>query len=233
MTEVLSTPVRDRLAVALDLDSPRAAVHLARDLSPWFGVAKVGYQLYGAAGPAVVSELIDTGLKVFLDLKLHDIPTTVGKGARVLGRLGVTYLNFHAAGGMSMLQEGCEGLAEGAAEAGHAPPFPLAVTVLTSDEPDAQLVAARAAVAAEAGCRGVVCAATDIATVRNAFPDAVTMVPGIRSEGTAVDDQVRVSTPRAALEAGASVIVVGRTITKAPDVTAAAEALVASLAGVG
>lgn len=231
MTEAID--LRPRLALALDLDDPVAALDLAEELAPWFGVGKVGYELYAAGGPAVVERVAATGLSVFLDLKLHDIPTTVGRAARVLGRLGIGYLNFHAAGGLDMLRAGAEGLREGAAAAGMPVPRALAVTVLTSDPPDDRLVGARAALASEAGCDGVVCAASDVVNVRRAFPGALTMVPGIRTEAAARHDQVRVATPRDALEGGADVIVVGRAVTAASDPASEAQALVASLAGLG
>ena len=102
-------------------------------MQPWFGVAKVGFELYAEAGPDAFEALRDKGFRVFADLKLHDIPNTVGRAARVLGRRGVDFLNFHAAGGEAMLRAGVEGLAEGARDAGHARPVALAVTVLTSD----------------------------------------------------------------------------------------------------
>ena len=206
---------------------------MARDLSPWFGVAKVGYELYAAAGPAIVEEFHALDMRVFLDLKLHDIPTTVGRGARVLGRLGASYLNFHAAGGEAMLRAGVEGLLSGASDAGHAAPVPLAVTVLTSDLPDTDLLRQRAAVAATAGCGGVVCGAPDIHDVRSVFADAITMVPGIRTEGSSTDEQVRIATPAEALEMGADVIILGRSITAADDPRSAAAQLVASLPGLG
>ena len=225
--------LRRRLALALDLESRDGALSMARDLSPWFGVAKVGYELYAAAGPAVVEELRALDMEVFLDLKLHDIPTTVGRGARVLGRLGATYLNFHAAGGEAMLRSGVEGFLAGAADAGHQTAVALAVTVLTSDAPDPGLLMKRAAAAAAAGCGGVVCGAPDIQDVRSVFNEAVTMVPGIRTEGSARNEQVRVATPARAFEMGADVIILGRSITAADDPAGSAAQLVASLAGLG
>ncbi len=225
--------VRRRLALALDFEAPDHALSIAKDLSPWFGVAKVGYELYAAAGPAVVEELLAFEVQVFLDLKLHDIPTTVERGARILGRLGASYLNFHAAGGEAMLRSGVEGFLTGAADAGHVTPVPLAVTVLTSDPPDRDLLLRRAALAATAGCGGVVCAAADIDDVRSVFNEAVTMVPGIRTEGSPTHEQVRVATPAEAFESGADIIVVGRTVTAAADPAGAAADLVASLPGVG
>lgn len=225
--------VRRRLAVALDVESTDEALSLAKELAPWFGVAKVGYELYAAAGPGVVELLRALDMDVFLDLKLHDIPTTVGRGARVLGRLGASYLNFHASGGEAMLRAGVEGFASGASDAGHPAPVGLGVTVLTSDAPDPELLRRRAATAAAAGCGGVVCAAWDIAEVRTVFAQALTMVPGIRTEGTGVDDQVRVATPAGAFGLGADVIVVGRSVTRADDPPAAAADLVASLPRLG
>lgn len=224
---------RNRLAVALDVESETEALSLAKELAPWFGVAKVGYELYAAAGPSVVEPLRALDMQVFLDLKLHDIPTTVGRGARILGRLGATYLNFHASGGEAMLRAGVEGFASGAADAGHEAPVALGVTVLTSYQPDVELLRDRAAVASAAGCGGVVCAASDIDDVRGVFGHAVTMVPGIRTEGTSVDDQVRVATPARAFELGADVIILGRSVTRAEDPAAAATALVASLSRLG
>ena len=221
--------VRGQLALALDVDTREAALDLAKQLQPWFGVAKVGYELYAAAGPQIVEELRQLDLRVFLDLKLHDIPTTVGKGARVLGRLGTSYLNFHASGGEAMLRAGVEGLAAGAAEAGHPAPVSLAVTILTSDSPDPERLKSLSDRGRAAGCGGVVCAAGDIAEVRAVFPGAVTMVPGIRTEGSGRDDQVRVASPSEALAAGADVLVIGRSVTLADDPSTAAAALVASL----
>lgn len=228
-----SWPLRRRLALALDVDSETKALALANELAEWFGVAKVGYELYAAAGPGVVEKLKLLDLEVFLDLKLHDIPTTVGKGATVLGRLGLGYLNFHAAGGEAMLRAGVEGLAAGADSAGVPRALALAVTVLTSDPPDPAVLADRVDIARGAGCDGVVCGAPDLAAVRERFPDAVTMVPGIRAASAGSDDQVRIATPFEALSGGADVIVVGRTVTAAPDRGAAARELVASLSRLG
>jgi orotidine-5'-phosphate decarboxylase len=212
---------RDRLAIALDVPSLADAVELARAVAPWFGVAKVGLELYSAAGPAMVEPLADLGLRVFCDLKLHDIPTTVGRAARVLGRLGVGYLNFHAAGGVDMLRAGVDGVKEGARDAGRAAPVPLAVTVLTSD-PDASAFDARLACAIEAGCGGVVCSVQEIARVKRARQDFLAVVPGVRLDGGDVHDQARVGTPAQVAAAGADVLVVGRAVGAATDRRAAA-----------
>jgi len=221
---------RDRLAIALDVPSLADAVELARAVAPWFGVAKVGLELYSAAGPAMVEPLADLGLRVFCDLKLHDIPTTVGRAARVLGRLGVGYLNFHAAGGVDMLRAGVDGVKEGARDAGRAAPVPLAVTVLTSD-PDASAFDARLACAIEAGCGGVVCSVQEIARVKRARQDFVTVVPGVRLADGDVHDQARVGTPSQVAAAGADVLVVGRAISAAPDRRAAAQLVHDAVAG--
>jgi orotidine-5'-phosphate decarboxylase len=223
--------VRRHLALALDVDDLVPALRLARDLRPWFGTMKVGLELYSAAGPEAVTSLVDLGVDVFCDLKLHDIPNTVGRAARVIGALGARYLTVHAAGGPSMVRAGVEGLREGAARAGAAEPTALGVTVLTS-EPEAttHLLRQRVAAGLDGGCQGFVCAAPDLATVRQLVPTAVLVTPGIRPEGSPVDDQGRVATPRAALDDGADLLVVGRPITRAADPVAAARALVASLA---
>jgi orotidine-5'-phosphate decarboxylase len=135
---------------------------VATRLNPWFATAKVGIELYAAAGAAAFDAMHDAGLRVFADLKLHDIPTTVERAARVLGRCGVEFLNFHASGGVDMLRAGVCALQEGARDAGHAAPISLGVTVLTSD-PHADAFDERAVWAREAGCDGVVCSAAEVA----------------------------------------------------------------------
>jgi orotidine-5'-phosphate decarboxylase len=226
-----STPdVRNRLAIALDVDDLVEATRIAREVRPWFGVAKVGLELFSASGPDAVVEMANIGYRVFLDLKYHDIPTTVRKAARVVGALGASYLTLHASGGSSMLRAGVEGLAEGAEAADLEAPVALAVTVLTSDDaaPD-QVLTNRVKSALESGCGGLVCAATDVQHARRLAPRLVTVVPGIRPPGAAQHDQARASTPEAALAAGADLLVVGRAVTGAPDRAEAAAALVGGL----
>src|SRR5260370_3802786 len=126
------------------MDDLVEAARMARELRAWFGVAKVGLELFSAAGPDAIVELNDLGYRVFVDLKLHDIPTTVRKAARVIGSVGASYLTLHGAGGVPMLRGGVEGLAEGADRAGLAPPVALAVTLLPRDaSPPAPLLPAR------------------------------------------------------------------------------------------
>jgi orotidine-5'-phosphate decarboxylase len=220
--------MRERLALALDVDDLDAACRLAARLDPWFGIVKVGLELFSVAGPAAVEALTTSQRRVFLDLKLHDIPTTVGRAARVAGRLGVAFITLHCAGGAEMVRGGVEGLAEGAAERGHAPPAALGVTVLTS-EPDAAAFPARLEVAVAGGCGGVVCSVAEVARVKAAAGDLLTVVPGIRLPGGMAHDQARVGSPAAALAAGADVLVVGRAVTASPDPESAAVALTAAL----
>ena len=209
---------------------------------------KVGMELYYAAGPAIVRDLKARGYRVFLDLKLHDIPTTVGKAAKVLGKLGADIINVHAAGGSSMMRAAVDGAAAGAAEAGLPAPAVIAVTQLTStdaamlrdelliDAPLADVVRAYAQNAAAAGCAGVVCSAQEAALIHEACgPDFLTVCPGVRlaeavAAGT-VQDQKRVMTPAAARDAGADFIVVGRPITKAADPVATYLRVLADFAG--
>ncbi|MGQ0825790.1 MAG: orotidine-5'-phosphate decarboxylase [Actinomycetota bacterium] len=208
--------VRDQLALVLDAPDLDEAERLAEELAEWFGVVKIGLELYSVAGPRAIDRLQARGFDVFCDLKLHDIPTTVGRAARVLGGLGVRYLNFHAAGGEAMVRAGVEGLMAGASERGHAAPVALGVTVLTSDT-EGSAFDERLRVAIEAGCGGVVCSVQEVARVRRARPDLVTVVPGIRLADGDQHDQVRVGTPDEVAAAGADVLVVGRAVTAAPD----------------
>ncbi len=224
-------PVRDRLALALDMDDLVAATRAALELQPWFAVAKVGLELFSAAGPEAVAALAGCGYRVFVDLKLHDIPTTVGRASRVLGGLGARYVTMHAEGGVAMLRAGVDGLAEGAAAAGLPSPVALAVTVLTSaPAPPMSLLEERVAAAREAGCGGVVCAAVDVGLVRRLGPGLLAVVAGIRPAGTSLHDQARAAAPEAALAAGADLLVVGRAVTAAPDPAAAAAALANTVA---
>ena len=220
-------PGRDRLALALDVDDLAAAVALADRLQPWFGVVKVGLELFAAAGPAAVEKLAAPDRRIFLDLKLHDIPTTVGKAARQAGRLGVTYLTLHTAGGVDMLRAGVEGLEAGAADTGADRPVALGVTVLTSD-PDASAFAVRLEAAVAGRCGGVVCSARELPVVKERSA-LLAVVPGIRLPGGPTHDQARVGTPAGAIAAGADVLVIGRAVTAAEDPEAAAAALSAAV----
>ncbi|MGA1982809.1 MAG: orotidine-5'-phosphate decarboxylase [Acidobacteriaceae bacterium] len=218
----------DRLIVALDLPSAEAAMDMADRLQGtcrWF---KVGMELYYAAGNAVVTRLCERGYKVFLDLKLHDIPNTVAGAVRSVTGVGASLLTVHAAGGERMLRA--------AVQAASAPGSPklLAITVLTStdaaelsavgvgDTPVGQVLRL-AQLARAAGVDGLVCSPEEVGAVRELMgPNALLVIPGIRPAGAVVGDQSRVATPADAVARGASMLVVGRPITQAADPAKAA-----------
>jgi orotidine-5'-phosphate decarboxylase len=211
--------VRDRLVLGLDLGGLDDAVAMASRLAPWFGVVKVGHELYAEAGPAAFDRMHELGFKVFCDLKLHDIPNTVERAARVHARHGVEFMNAHAAGGEEMLRAFVAGAQEGARDVGAPAAVTLAVTVLTS-EPDASAFDERLRVAVASGCGGVVCSALEAAIARAAGMRS--MVPGIRLAGASTDDQARIATPGAAIADGAEWLVLSRTVHGAADPEAAA-----------
>ncbi len=222
--------VRRRLALALDVDDLVEAHRLAVSLRPWFGVAKVGLELFSADGPEAIGSLRDLGYQVFLDLKLFDIPTTVHRSTMVLGSLGVEYLTLHALGGVDMLRAGVEGLHDGAERAGLPAPTALAVTVLTSDDTaPPHIVPNRVRLALEGGCGGLVLAAEDLQTARELAPRLKRVVPGIRLHGADRHDQARAASPQEAVAHGADLLVIGRAVTKADDPQAAAAAIAASV----
>ena len=229
--EPVPPSVRSRLALALDVDDAVVAARLARQLRPWFGVAKVGLELFSAAGPSVVQLLIDEGYDVFVDLKMADIPTTVNRAARVLGALGASYLTLHAFAGPNVLRAGVEGLLEGAENAGLAPPGrpgrhhpdqrrrrPAAHS-RPSGWPPPSRPAAPGWCAPPPTC----------ARPSSWRPGCWRWCPGLRPAGAPVHDQVRAATPAEAIAAGADLLVIGRAVTAAPDREAAAAALTASL----
>lgn len=222
----IDSSVSDKLALALDVDDLVAAIRLGRELKPYFGVAKIGLELYSAAGPEAIGAIADLGYKVFLDLKLHDIPTTVGKAARVLGALGVQYLTMHAHGGIEMLSAGVDGLQKGAHNAGLEQPHSLAITVLTSDgDAPPHIMPKRVLLAAEAGCSGIVCSVGELGEAHHYAPRLLRVTPGIRLPGDKVDDQAKPASPDSALNDGADLLVIGRTVTNASDPVAAAQAV--------
>ena len=196
---------------------------------------KIGMELFYAEGPSIIKKLKDRGHKVFLDLKLHDIPNTVRKSMKVLGAYGVDIVNVHAAGTIAMMEAAKAGLMEGAAGLG-SEPLLIAVTQLTStdeetmkkdlliDRPLDEVVAHYAKNAAAAGLDGVVCSAHEAAKVHALCGENfATVTPGIRLAGDAVGDQKRVMTPARAKEVGSDYIVVGRSITASEDPVAAYE----------
>lgn len=206
--------VNDRLALALDTNDLPTALDWARGVQGIFGVVKVGLELFSAVGPRSIDPLLDMGFKVFLDLKLHDIPNTVEKASRAVASFGVSYLTVHSCGGEKMVEAALRGLIQGSETAGTKMPMLLGVTILTSDEAaDRSVIGERLSILSRAGARGLVCAATDLDFVSSFGPKFFKVVPGIRREMDQVGDQVRVSTPAAAISAGADLLVIGRPIT--------------------
>jgi orotidine-5'-phosphate decarboxylase len=218
--------IENPLIVAADTSDVDEAASLAKQLSGLVAMVKVGLELFTAAGLEGVRRLSEHA-PVFLDLKLHDIPNTVGRAARNVGRLGARMLTVHALGGPDMVRAAVEGAADGATATGVDPPAIIAITVLSSLAGEG--LASPASLAFEAvaaGAVGVVVSGDDVEDVRGALgEDPLLVVPGIRPEGFRGNDHVRVLTPRAALEKGADYLVVGRPITEAADPAAAARAI--------
>ncbi len=223
-------PSRNPLIVALDRPDLEGAEDLARRLAGAVGMLKVGLELFCANGPAA-AERIRAYAPVFLDLKLHDIPNTVGRAAREAGRLGPELLTVHALGGEAMVRAAVDGAAEGADRAGFGPPRVVAVTVLSSVGGESlQSPASLAFEAVSAGAAGVVVSGEDVREVREALGDGpIVVVPGVRPEGFGSNDHVRVLTPREALAAGADHLVVGRPVTGASDPAGAARMVLAEI----
>ena len=232
--------MKDRLALAADLPLPQALAIYAK-VAAFVGVAKVGLSLFVEHGPAAVKAFVDQGARVFLDLKLHDIPNTVELAAARAGALGASFLTVHASGGTAMLEAAVRGANEGAAKAGHPAPVVLAVTVLTSMDQDGLTatgvgvsveaqVGRLAALAALAGVGGLVCSVREVGAVRLIVgPRLVLCTPEIRLTGAKKDDQARVDTPEAAVRAGSNLLVIGRPIYEAADPAKAAEEILASI----
>jgi len=218
--------VPNPLIVAIDTSDPDEAAALSKRLGGLVGMVKIGLELFTAAGPAAVDRVREHA-PIFLDLKLHDIPTTVERAARNVGGLGVRLLTVHALGGVEMVRAAVNGAADGAAAAGVQAPKIVAVTVLSSLAGEG--LASPASLAFEAmsaGADGVVVSGDDVEDVRTVLgEDALLVVPGIRPGGFGNNDHTRILTPRAALEKGADYLVVGRPVTEAADPAAAARAI--------
>ena len=231
-----SIRARDRLALALDLPLGEAEQLYAR-VRPYFAVAKVGLSLFVEHGPAAVERLQRLGARIFLDLKLHDIPNTVELAARRAAKIGVSYLTVHAQGGAAMLRAARAGAEEGARSGGPAAPRVLAVTVLTSLSSGdleatghggsvASLTERLAQLSVECGLAGVVCSPQEVAQLRSRLgPAAFLCTPGIRSRAAERGDQQRVATAEQAVRSGADLLVVGRPVYAAADPVEAAGVL--------
>lgn len=221
------------VAVALDAPDVETAARWAHAVQRYVSVLKVGLELFCRHGPDVVNVVRGgTGLDLFLDLKLHDIPNTVAGAAKSVARLKPAYLTVHASGGRDMVRAAVEA----------APEVKIAaVTLLTSldehalrvlgiDAAPRDVVLRLASVSVEAGARAIVCSPQEVAAVRaEVGPDITLITPGVRLQGTDVQDQVRVATPEQALADGADLLVIGRPITGAADPGAAAAAIASQL----
>ena len=226
---------KDKLIIALDVDTPTKALDLVKQLHSVAGMFKVGSQLFTTAGPQIVRDILAHDSKVFLDLKFHDIPHQVAGAARSAAELGVSLFTIHASGGSEMMQRAVASVNEVAAKGGMRSKI-LAISVLTSiDErmlsqigvtsTPAESVLRLVKLAETSGVDGVVASPQEIEIIRRTVssPDFLVVTPGIRPSSNELGDQKRVATPAAAIAAGASYLVVGRPITNAPDPLAAAQ----------
>jgi orotidine-5'-phosphate decarboxylase len=231
----------DKLLVALDVDNAVHATELATRLKGRVGGIKIGSTLFTAEGPALVRRLVEQEHRVFLDLKFHDIPHQVAGAVASATRLGVWMMTVHASGGSEMLKAAKHASTETAARLNKPAPIIVAVTALTSLDDAALLeigvnrsmerhVEELAALASRSGLDGVVASPQELKLLRSRFPALTIVTPGIRSSSAPADDQSRTLTARAALDAGASYLVVGRPIVAAADPRGAAEDIARSCA---
>jgi orotidine-5'-phosphate decarboxylase len=218
--------------VAIDTPDLQRALELGKAIGSRVGGLKLGLEFFVANGPAGVAEVGKLGLPVFLDLKLHDIPNTVASAMRALAPLRPAIVTVHAAGGRAMLEQAKASAPEDTKV--------VAVTVLTSlDGSDlkatgvgssaAEQVERLAALVRESGCDGIVCSGEEVKAAHSTWPGGYFVVPGVRPEAGGAGDQKRIVTPRAAMDAGASVLVIGRPITLAEEPASAARAIAATL----
>ena len=233
--------MQNPVIVALDVPGAEAALELAAQLAPVVGAFKIGSELFTSAGPDIVRRIRATGAAVFLDLKFHDIPNTVAKSVAAATRLEVQMLTIHTSGGLEMMQAAEQVAQQTALQSGLNAPLVLGVTVLTSmDSNTLSEVGAQANVghqverlaelAVRAGLRGLICSPLEITLLRQMLPDKIQLVtPGIRTGKEKADDQKRTLTPKEAMDAGASWLVIGRPIYAAENPRAAAEEILKSL----
>ena len=233
--------MRNPIIAALDVPTAEQALKLAGDIAPAVGAFKIGSELFTSAGPDIVRRVRAMGASVFLDLKFHDIPNTVAKAVTSAVQLDVQMLTVHTSGGFDMLKAAEQAAEESAWKVGRTPPLVLGVTVLTSlnagalreiglDANVEYQVRRLATVAIRAGLRGLVCSPQEVAKLKQFVPPNMQLVtPGIRTGAEKPDDQARTLTPKEAIAAGASWLVIGRPIYAAADPRAAAEKILASL----
>ncbi|HYE73431.1 MAG TPA: orotidine-5'-phosphate decarboxylase [Blastocatellia bacterium] len=237
---------RERIVVALDVETADQALILVEKLRGTVGMFKVGKQLFTAAGPDIVRRIIEMGEKVFLDLKFHDIPNTVAMAGVEAMRLGASIFNIHALGGSKMMRATVDAVNQTAEREGLAKPIILGVTVLTSHDQSSlsdlginrsveEQVVQLAKLCAANGINGVVASPKEIKSIREAIsdPDFVILTPGVRPLGADLNDQSRVMTPAEAVQFGATYLVIGRPITGAKDVVEAAKKIIEEIEQVG
>lgn len=230
---------KDRIIVALDVDQAEKASEIVHELDGAVGAFKIGLQLFLAAGPAFVSRMTESGAKVFLDLKFHDIPNTVAKASVEAAKMGVWMFNVHAAGGRETMQRTKFEVADACEQANIPVPLIIGVTVLTSLDQEMlgeigvgmsieDQVASLAKLTHDAGLDGVVASPNEVPAIRRAITDPgfLTVTPGIRPILATTDDQKRVTTFGQALANGSDYVVIGRPITQAKDRRAAVEEIV-------
>jgi orotidine-5'-phosphate decarboxylase len=233
--------MQNPIIAALDVPTAEQALKLAQAVASAVGAFKIGKELFVAAGPDIVKRVRDTGASVFLDLKFHDIPNTVAKAVASAVRLDVQMLTIHTCGGSAMMRAAEESAQQTALQSGRNAPLVLGVTVLTSHDANtlseigceanvAKQVNRLAQLAVQSGLRGLVCSPLEIAELRRLLPEKIQLVtPGIRTGTEKADDQKRPLTPREAMNAGASWLVIGRPIYAAENPRAAAEKILETL----
>ena len=229
-----------RIIVAMDFDNADDCFYMAKRLSSQYCRLKVGKELFTACGPLVIEQLMRLGFEVFLDLKFHDIPNTVAKAVKAAAQLGVWMVNVHASGGQRMMVAARENLEQHSTQKGHKPLL-IAVTLLTSfDAHDLQSIGVQESIedhvllltklTKDSGLDGVVCSAREAKILRShCGPDFCLVTPGIRLDSSPIDDQKRTLTPRAAIDAGSSYLVIGRPITQSHDPIATCKTIVQSI----
>ena len=237
---------KDRIVVALDVETPSQALALVEKLRGLVGMFKIGKQLFTAAGPDIVRQVVGMGEKVFLDLKFHDIPNTVAGAGVEAARLGVSIFNVHALGGSAMMRATVEAVNNLSERENLPKPLILAVTVLTSHDQDSlreigieaeikDQVRRLAQLASASKIDGVVASPHEIVSLRTAIsnPEFVILTPGVRPVGAALNDQKRVMTPGEAVAAGSDYLVIGRPITGADDPAEAVQKIIKEIEQVG
>lgn len=235
----MKVPAKDKLIIALDVETVDKARELFAALKDYAGMFKIGSQLFTAAGPSIVREMIRAGARIFLDLKFHDIPNTVARAGVEAARLGVSIFDVHAVGGSEMMRRTVLEVHEASVRENFKRPSIIAITALTSADDSAlaevgfsssvgQQVERLARMADECGMDGVVASPHEVSLVRSAAKrkDFLVVTPGVRPAGVQHGDQKRVMTPGEAIRAGASYMVIGRAILEAPDMARAAEQII-------